>query len=751
MFFMRHLQAVNNAYNKMNNLGYFEKNGKVKDKGDERFRDAPVSDRLYDKIHNGLIIEHEGQQKTIHAVMSHSVILTKCNDKGEFNKDKIPNPPNHSLSEAMFVAKKLSEELSFFAGEITVHVSTLQRTEQTWRKVKEYLKTHFHTELNEKIVYHENLMEIQSGGDRGPDLCDFPMNGEVNPVNETEEHIEMRCNWLAGEVANWKTDSRVHLVVSHRKFLEKFFEVETEDTITNGMLICNGRTVEHEEATVDDYMMALVKHTFGSESHFMYNMSKSPATPFSLPRIYAEGYHIQIPESRFATYCATVLQQTLAYLENAQITWKHKSFAVMHGGEHIQQDKQKDQSDLVLPMRKRGQEGCLTRRVGTASLLQFLSLSIGTEISGRIPPGTTPLSVRAKRTSYAFENAVKLSIVGHTPQTHGTPVVDVHTPSGTVDVHSRKIIVFMDTQYSDRAKCHSCIAWNDDGQFVIRFKIILPKPVVSDKEFSKHDVFETTGIAKEMTEQVSFTAYGLDDADLNAFELKNSGFRYVGTSEEYGIDLFVKCVSDCFAAESSASAIVSSHTNNIYWLRKTDMVTRRRYLLYRTKALNQEFPMQYVAWGDVEGNIKFLEGCKACMKELTDMGFLHDQKPKIVCLGDVNGPQVHGGVPFGQMNAANPDINEKECIQWANECDIKIIGNRDFIRLRLILEFAYWQKMTEKPKYGELIFKETFKETTFLRKLDGLWSHDSTMGPLTTGITDAMTWETLGEFFQKTH
>jgi len=181
--------------------------------------------------------------------------------------------------------------------------------------------------------------------------------------------------------------------------------------------------------------------------------------------------------------------------------------------------------------------------------------------------------------------------------------------------------------------------------------------------------------------------------------------------------LYVKCV---FVGSFESC-------NNFYELRTVEEGAKLEVRLKaKLAALGQ---MTHAAWGDVEGNKTFLNGCQAHLAHMIQEGYVN-HAPTIVCMGDVVGPANPG-------NLAS-HIDEAYCITWALQTSVKLIGNRDYNKLRLILEYEYWDLLKNKPTIEEIKKKETYRDKTLPFKLDekedGSWVYGGGV-PATPNIT----------------
>ena len=182
---------------------------------------------------------------------------------------------------------------------------------------------------------------------------------------------------------------------------------------------------------------------------------------------------MKVIPSAFATYCDTVLGPLLTYLSRAQILFKDHRVAVMHGGDLIEAKRVKTRAMAERRMLSeyRQQAGCL-QYSSAANFNEYFNIAAGSEVEGRL---VNCDNVFEKGEYPEHEHHRTLTIVGHTPQTLGIPTIQEHRKENPIsDEYKMEYYVQMDTQNMNRRDCSSCIAFNNNGEFVLHFSLPVP-------------------------------------------------------------------------------------------------------------------------------------------------------------------------------------------------------------------------------------------------------------------------------------
>jgi hypothetical protein len=116
----------------------------------------------------------------------------------------------------------------------------------------------------------------------------------------------------------------------------------------------------------------------------------------------------------------------------------------------------------------------------------------------------------------------------------------------------------------------------------------------------------------------------------------------------------------------------------------------------------------HYTWGDVEGSVSFLNGCKKLLEDMT-----RPESVKYVSIGDVV------GVPVFEKQGTTSDA---ETVEFANNAAIKIVGNRDLNKLRILPEYMYWSSIGM-PHFKE---KKELNGNTLPYIDEKKWLHDQT-------------------------
>ena len=382
-----------------------------------------------------------------------------------------------------------------------------------------------------------------------------------------------------------------------------------------------------------------------------------------------------IPESKFATYCDTVLKPLYEYLETAQVIHREDKTVICHGGLCSYIDGKAllpNETILNQFMPERDKSGFL-KKYGNVDLNSLLAADQVSEINGRVPACDLE-----NLSSESFGGrGVQLVIVGHTPTTLGVPrfLNLIHPFTG-----DRKWLLQLDTQYTDRTTNHSCTAFNMDGHFISYYTFQHEKQNVTAMIYS-----EDVGVPmpKDMGEPGRTYSYN----------------GRVTSKNHKGMGVYVSCVP---------SMDSKNHHPNIKLVRARKVLT--------TPPLKETY--NYYTWGDVEGSTTFLKGCQALCDSMKKQGYLNSES-KYVSIGDVLGQP--------RTPAKTGVVSDAETVAFANKAAIKIIGNRDLNKLRIPAEFLHATERKNWPKEkGEMVsntYPFTFIPHHEDPRLKSTWMH----------------------------
>lgn len=439
-----------------------------------------------------------------------------------------------------------------------------------------------------------------------------------------------------------------------------------------------------EEPNIDEWFTNIGKHTMG-EPDILRNIepSSEPYTmtvPTWLPKVMTESglralpETIEIPPSKFANYCKTVLDALLnQYLANAQIIKKMQNTIICHGGLLDAKGLHPNDEYLNTVLPGRDQAGFLTR-IGEQNMNSVIAGEAVSEIQGRAPLcDVNTLKTNPQYDACFGEEDTKLVIVGHTPTTIGVPVF--------VQKGDRWLIQ-TDTQRTNRTTNHSCTCFNEDGTFCSVYTVQHDSIITSfDKRVKeKLTVFMHNGVEQK----------GEDGFYLNGYVIQPSVY--------VGFEVYVKCTQPD----------TGFNTQPKIELRRPNGA---RYDLY--DKLNLDY--SYYTWGDVEGSLAFLNGCYALLEK-----FKSKNRPHYVSLGDTI------GVPDFK-NVVQGETSDSKTLEYAIQAEIKIIGNRDFNKMRVLAEYIHWKKNSYKiaAKNDLALHTYAYKLGEGDQRLDRTWVHDS--------------------------
>ena len=298
------------------------------------------------------------------------------------------------------------------------------------------------------------------------------------------------------------------------------------------------------------------------------------------------------------------------------------------------------------------------------------------EIIGRVP-----LCDLDKLSLESFGGrGVQLVIVGHTPTTIGVPLFLNCAHRYTGDL---KWLLQLDTQYTNRVTNHSCTAFNMNGHFISYYTFEYNNEKVTAMIHSE-DIGRP--MPKNMGEPGRTYSY-------NGIIIENDHGNHIGKC------VYVSCVPGPLGINKPSIEVVQPTA----YVRSPPL------------------PIQYAyyTWGDVEGSTAFLEGCQTLRKQMTK--YLNDDA-KYVSIGDVLGQTNIYDEPTGI-------ISDKETVEFANTAAIKIIGNRDWNKLRIAAEFLHaeakqkWPTKKNDLKTSTYAFK--FIEGVSDERLDNKWVPDT--------------------------
>lgn len=383
-------------------------------------------------------------------------------------------------------------------------------------------------------------------------------------------------------------------------------------------------------------------------------------------KIISADENIVIPSSRFGTYCETVLKPMMTYLEGAQVRWDHGKTVVCHGG---LSPAPHDKLVDIIP--KRNEKGFLPKCKRPLNDI-LVATEVLSEMGGSVQPCQEPSQESFKK---------KLVIVGHRPTT-------LSVPRYTKNVTGQWLIE-TDTQYTDRTKHHSCTAFNVYRDFWSRYTFVYNGQRLTAELYS-WDNQPRTLLARANADR-DFT----DEREIVAYQ-----GRVVSEGMYKSYSVYVSCKPPPPKTFDTHAGI---HLARERMGRVLDTTTKGTYTHY--------------TWGDVEGSVDFLRGCQQL---LDGMGL---SRAQYVSIGDVVGkPETH--------DRQGSNTSDATTVAFANEAAVKIMGNRDLNKLRILPEYLYWVAngqpvIEEKNNLNSLTFPYlTVAGIEDEKRLPGTWLHD---------------------------
>ena len=351
------------------------------------------------------------------------------------------------------------------------------------------------------------------------------------------------------------------------------------------------------------------------------------------------------PNSKLSYYCYNVLKPLFDYMKKAYLMCNLlKHVCIVHGG--LCNPDGGDVFKNTALGRLIDDERALTRaevsesgvleKLGdiTPNELHRLGVLSESTITGRIPPSENATDKTPEHTFDRMdEMEKKLLVVGHTPQNTGIPTIIRRNDD------EDKFIAILDTQYSSRVdgkrQDAHCFAFNELGEFRLEGYFY-----------------------KKMEEVDKKIEYVADSTD------KNIGIIHEHKGDKYRI-------------------VAKMKEQDIYIATNHDEVKKPKVRfvppMKSVATASTQPSFTHAACGDIEGSRTFLDNfltLKAGMEKPS-------QPPlQIVCVGDVIGD------PMGKATMKD----EAYVIDYMKNAAIKLIGNRDINKLRLIDEFPIFQK-----------------------------------------------------------
>jgi hypothetical protein len=356
----------------------------------------------------------------------------------------------------------------------------------------------------------------------------------------------------------------------------------------------------------------------------------------------------------------------MEYLATAQVRWDDGETVVCHGG---LSPAPHHKLDDIIP--KRNEQGFLLNC--TRSLNDILvATEVLSEMGGSVQPCQEP-------SDESFAN--KLVIVGHRPTT-------LSVPRYTKNVNGQWLIE-TDTQRTDRTKHHSCTAFNGNGEFRSRYTFVYNGTPLTAELYSWENQPRT--LLARANAKHDFT----DEREIVAYQGR------VVTDGMYKLySVYVSC-------KPPPPSTFDTHAG----------IHLARERIAPQLGEGQQVQYTHYTWGDVEGSKDFLNGCQALLQEM------NLTEAKYVSIGDVVGkPEKH--------DRQGRNTSDADTVAFANNAAVKIVGNRDLNKLRILPEYMYWVMkdrpvITNKDKLSSLTFPYlTVKGIQDKIRLSGTWLHD---------------------------
>lgn len=401
----------------------------------------------------------------------------------------------------------------------------------------------------------------------------------------------------------------------------------------------------HDAAPLDLYLRDIAKWTFKENGFMKYGMvnTNSEKQTFLYP-----VYTVDAPKNTvFASYTKDVLAPLFDYLLNAFFYKTEETCTFLHGGmandnctntiyavnKYITQEVRTSIGDLENMSRR--------FEMTDQPIPHSLAMSgAPTPITGRVALGRVP-----EPTHFA-PNSV-LTVVGHTPQTAGIP---------TIYKMNGKFLIQLDTQYTDRVNNTSCLAIDARrGEFLLRGTV-----KVDDETFFYEARSNDPAIGEVCFESDTITVFCVG-------RIADDPEKLVLATYEHDTSQFPK---------GTVSVLSRTDVHRTY---------DKDYPQLPEEDNNKTYT--HVVCGDIEASKSFLLGFLKRAHEIVNEKLPNEEMDieemskelkkkgiKIVCIGDVVGD------PMGIASMAD----EAACAKWASEhSDVRIIGNRDYNKLRL--------------------------------------------------------------------
>lgn len=422
------------------------------------------------------------------------------------------------------------------------------------------------------------------------------------------------------------------------------------------------RSQQEHKRFIDEYYSDLSRWTM-AENKPLNTTSKTKKSV----SVTMGSLSLKAPENtKFATYASTVLVPLAEYMLGGFVVRKIQNVTFNHGGTYCV-DSEKNAlaslaSKISLDERAAFADGVsfrdIVKSAPSKNLLHRMAFTFCNPIVGRVKLGARPVLT---------SDDSLLTVVGHTPQTAGIP---------TIFRTDGRCLIQLDTQFTSREKNTHCLAVDaKSGKFLLRGSLFVAEEVAPiSYEANSHDPL--VGSHDPSKSPPVFTV-----AKVTSPKRHRGKYVEVQYVELEGYTFPFPKVS---LVEKEGAPGDESTSDN--------------------------FDFTHVLCGDIESSVPFLRGflrhaCNIldldCQDEsLENMSRKIVQQVSIVTIGDIVGDPA----PPGEIRGSEPATVEEEAmvVAWANKfSDVKILGNREWNKLRLFHEIPQVLTHMDPKKYLE--------------------------------------------------